>query len=45
MQALEHDVMSTEPAQRNSASWIDDGEKYAVVALSVNSTIRCRSRR
>jgi len=28
-----HDVM--EPGQRNSASWIDDGEKYAVIALSV----------
>ena len=36
MQALEkHDVMTVEPGQRNSTSWIDDGEKYAVIGLSV----------
>ncbi len=28
-------AMTEEPGQRNSASWIDDGEKYAVIALSV----------
>jgi hypothetical protein len=34
MQALEkHDVMTVEPGQRNSTSWIDDGEKYAVIGL------------
>jgi hypothetical protein len=27
-------AMTTEPGQRNSASWIDDGEKYAVIALA-----------
>jgi len=36
MQALEkHDVMTVEPGQRNSASWIDEGDKYAVIGLSV----------
>ena len=30
-----HDVMTVEPGQRNSTSWIDDGEKYAVIGLSV----------
>jgi hypothetical protein len=28
-------AMTTEPGQRNAASWIDDGEKYAVIALAV----------
>jgi len=28
-------AMTTESGQRNSASWIDDGEKYAVIALAV----------
>jgi len=28
-------AMIEEPGQRDSASWIDDGEKYAVIALSV----------
>jgi hypothetical protein len=38
MQALEqHDVMTMEPGRRNSASWIDDGEKYAVVGLGLRS--------
>ena len=27
--------MTVEPGQRNSTSWIDDGEKYAVIGLSV----------
>ena len=27
--------MSVKPSVRSSASWIDDGDKYAVVALSV----------
>jgi hypothetical protein len=27
--------MIIEPSRRNSASWIDDGQKYAVIALSV----------
>jgi len=31
-----HHVMTVEPGQRNSTSWIDDGEKYAVIGLSVN---------
>lgn len=35
MRALEHDVMTTEAGQRDSASWINNGEKYAVIALSV----------
>ncbi len=35
MQVLEHHVMTKEPGQPNSALWIDDGEKYAVFALSV----------
>src|ERR1700730_10801175 len=35
MPTLEHAAMTREPGQRNSASWIDDGEKYAVIALSV----------
>ena len=36
MRALEHDVMTTEPlGQRDSASWINNGEKYAVIALGV----------
>ncbi len=35
MQALEHDAMTIEPSRRNSASWLDDGQKYAVIALSV----------
>ncbi|WP_373413551.1 hypothetical protein [Ensifer aridi] len=29
-----------EPGQRNSASWIDDGEKYAVIAISVKTDDR-----
>jgi hypothetical protein len=28
-------ALITEPGQRNSSSWVDDGEKYAVTALSV----------
>jgi hypothetical protein len=35
MQALEHDAMTIEPSRRNSASWIDEGQKYAVIALNV----------
>lgn len=35
MQALEHDAMTIGPSRRNSASWIDEGQKYAVIALSV----------
>lgn len=35
MQALAHDAMTIDTNRRNSASWIDDGQKYAVIALSV----------
>jgi len=35
MPMLEHAAMTRKPGQRNSLSWIDDGEKYAVIALSV----------
>jgi hypothetical protein len=35
MQALERDAMTIGPSRRNSASWIDEGQKYAVIALSV----------
>ena len=35
MQVLEHDAMTIKPSRRNSASWIDEGQKYAVIALSV----------
>ena len=35
MQALEHNAMTMRPGQHNSASWIDDGDKYAVIALAV----------
>jgi hypothetical protein len=35
MSALEHATKTVEPEQRKCASWIDDGEKYAVIALSV----------
>jgi hypothetical protein len=30
-----HDTITMKPGQPNSTSWIDDGEKYAVIALSV----------
>lgn len=33
-------AMTLEPGQRDSASRIDDGEKYAVIALSVPPSIR-----
>jgi hypothetical protein len=35
MSTLPHDAISIEAAKHNAASWIDDGEKYAVIALSV----------
>src|ERR1700733_6811777 len=35
MQALEHDAKTIGPSRRNSASWINEGQKYAVIALSV----------
>jgi hypothetical protein len=33
MQTLERNAVTMEPGKRNSVSWIDDGEKYAVIAL------------
>lgn len=33
---IEREAMNLEKGGRNSASWIDDGEKYAVIALSVS---------
>jgi hypothetical protein len=33
-QAIERDAMSTDNGRRNSAAWVDDGDKYAVIALS-----------
>ena len=30
-----HDAVTIEAAKHNTASWIDDGQKYAVIALSV----------
>jgi hypothetical protein len=41
MPTLAHDAITIEA--HNAASWIDDGQKYAVIALSVK-TIRCHSR-
>jgi hypothetical protein len=35
MQAPEPNAMTIKASRRDSASWIDDGQKYAVVALSV----------
>jgi hypothetical protein len=36
MLKLKRDTMSRENSERNSTSWIDDGEKYAVIALGVS---------
>jgi hypothetical protein len=35
MLTIERDAMGAEKGARNSASWIDDGDKYAVIALAV----------
>jgi len=35
MPTLAHDAITIEAAKHNAASWIDDGQKYAVIALSV----------
>jgi hypothetical protein len=35
MHALDHDAPSIEPSAPNSAAWIDEGQKYAMIALSV----------
>jgi hypothetical protein len=35
MQALDHDALTIGPSAPNSATWIDEGQKYAVIALSV----------
>jgi hypothetical protein len=35
MQTIERDAMGLENGSGNSALWIDDGEKYAVLALAV----------
>lgn len=35
MQAFERHAVTIEPGRRNLASWIDDGQKYALIALSV----------
>ena len=35
MHALDHDALSIEPSAPNSAAWIDEGQKYAMIALSV----------
>ncbi|MEA2906283.1 MAG: hypothetical protein QOI12_3670 [Alphaproteobacteria bacterium] len=36
MLTIERDAMDLEKGSRNSASWIDSGEKYAVIGLSVS---------
>ena len=35
MLTIERDAMGLEEGSGNSASWIDDGDKYAVIALAV----------
>jgi len=35
MPTLAHDAITIEAAKHTAASWIDDGQKYAVIALSV----------